>query len=80
MYEATTLREHSFAQTSPVVCADKNCCDDGTTMPEYFQQRLAYESAETFQPYTFASSGFAPDAIVINLGTSKRSSSLSVSF
>jgi len=38
-------------------------------MPEYFQQRLAYESAETFQPYTFASSGFAPDAIVINLGT-----------
>ena len=49
-------------------------------MPEYFQQRLAYESAETFQPYTFASSGFAPDAIVINLGTSKCSSSLCVFF
>ena len=38
-------------------------------MPEYFQQRLAYESAETFQPYTFASSGFAPDALVLHLGT-----------
>ena len=47
----------------------KNCCDSRTTMPEYFQQRLAFENGKTFHGYNFAASGFAPDAIVINLGT-----------
>lgn len=47
----------------------ENCCDKGTTMPEYYQQRLAFEGAEAFHPYTFSASGFVPDAVVINLGT-----------
>lgn len=29
----------------------KNCCDQSTTMPEYFQQRLAFENGHSFEPY-----------------------------
>lgn len=44
----------------------KNCCDDGTTMPEYFQQRL---TSEPLRNYCFGADGFVPDAVVIALGT-----------
>eukprot|EP01052_Picozoa_sp_SAG31_P031380 SAG31_NODE_3317_length_4424_cov_3.662197_5_plen_557_part_00 len=44
----------------------KNCCDEGTTMPEYFQQRL---TSEPLRDYAFGSDGFVPDAVVIALGT-----------
>jgi hypothetical protein len=44
----------------------KNCCDHGTTMPEFFQQRLTSEPARN---YSFAADGFVPDAVVIALGT-----------
>jgi lysophospholipase L1-like esterase len=44
----------------------RNCCDKGTTMPEYFQQRL---TAEPARDYSFGADGFVPDVVVIALGT-----------
>jgi hypothetical protein len=38
----------------------KNCCDEGTTMPEFFQQRLTSEPARN---YSFGADGFVPDAV-----------------
>jgi lysophospholipase L1-like esterase len=46
----------------------KNCCDEGTTMPEYFQQRLTSEPLSDYR-YAFGADGFVPDAVVIALGT-----------
>lgn len=43
----------------------RNCCDHGTTMPEYYM-RTTYGSKTS--DYDFAASGFVPDGVVINLG------------
>lgn len=48
----------------------KNCCDHSTTMPEYYLQTLANQPGIKAQaPYNFAASGYAPDVVVIALGT-----------
>lgn len=44
----------------------RNCCDNGLRMPDYFRQ---VEFSSPGPDYTFAATGFTPDAVVINLGT-----------
>jgi lysophospholipase L1-like esterase len=44
----------------------RNCCDNGEKMPDYFLQTLYSDSSLR---YTFAETGFVPDAVIINLGT-----------
>eukprot|EP00756_Hemistasia_phaeocysticola_P062287 Hpha_TRINITY_DN5719_c0_g1::TRINITY_DN5719_c0_g1_i1::g.147600::m.147600 len=46
-----------------------NCCDKGATLPDYFQMRLALQGNAPANRYSFNLSGFAPDAVVVNLGT-----------
>jgi len=43
----------------------ENCCDNGETMPQYYLQTLGGESYSTDWDF----SRWAPDAIIINLGT-----------
>lgn len=50
----------------------RNCCDNSKKMPDYFQQ-TEYSSAGP--DYTYAATGYKPNAIVIALGTNDYSGS-----
>ena len=56
----------------------RNCCNDnGPKMPDYFRQ-VEYSSAGP--DYTFAATGFVPDAVIIALGTNDYSGSVPPGF